>query len=401
MRPIHWLVFVAAVFLFACQPVTPPTVTIIDGEQVTALQTDERVPSKILAEAGIVHNPKDRLLIDGFSVSPDGPLADSPIALQIRRAVNVTLSSPQGEQAIQTSAFTVGEALQEAGIQLAANDKVDPPLQFPISSLQSSNFTVIISPSKPLSITVDGKTIHTASSARTVGEAMAEAGIPLLGLDYSLPPEEEALPPDGQVRVVRVSESILLAQKPIPFESELVASADVLLDQTQILSPGEVGLSVERIRVRYEDGVEVFRLTEEETLVRPPKTRTLAYGTKVEVRTAVVDGVTLEYWRAVQMYATSYSPCRLGTSTCGSTTASGKQLQKGMVALRTDLYRSMRGQPLYVPGYGHATVEDACGGCSGQWIDLGYSDDDYQAWFSWVTVYFLTPVPQNIVYILE
>jgi resuscitation-promoting factor RpfB len=402
MRPIHWLVLAASVFLFACQPVTPPTVTIIDGEQVTTLQTEERVVSALLIQAGITLELHDDVLLNGRPVDAlDQRIEDDPITLQIRRAVPVTLSSPQVEQTLQTSAFTVGEALQEAGIKLSVGDQIDPPLQSPITDLQPANSPILISRSRSLAITADGGQLQTASSARTVGEALAEAGIPLLGLDYSLPSEEEALPPDGQVRVVRVSESILLAQKPIPFESELVASADVLLDQTQILSPGEVGLSVERIRVRYEDGVEVSRLTEEETLVRPPKTRTLAYGTKVEVRTAVVDGVTIEYWRAVQMYATSYSPCRLGTSTCGSTTASGKQLQKGMVALRTDLYRSMRGQPLYVPGYGHATVEDACGGCSGQWIDLGYSDDDYQAWFSWVTVYFLTPVPQNIVYILE
>jgi 3D (Asp-Asp-Asp) domain-containing protein len=195
---------------------------------------------------------------------------------------------------------------------------------------------------------------------------------------------------------------VILAQKPIPFESELIAAAEVPLDQTQILSPGENGLSVQRIRIRYEDGNEISRITEDETMVRPPKTRTLGYGTKVEINTATVNGVKIEYWRAVQMYATSYSPCRLGTSTCGSTTASGKQLQKGVVALPTNLYLSMKGQALFIPGYGFATVEDACGGCVGKpWIDLGYSDNDYEPWFSSVTVYFLTPVPQNIVYTLE
>lgn len=402
MKPIRWLVFAAAFSLFACQPAALPTVTIIDGKQVIRLQTDERVASALLIQAGITLDLYDDVLSNGYPIDAlDQRIEEEPITLQIRRAASVTVSSPQGEQPFQTSAFTVGEALNEAGIQLSINDKVDPPLQSPVSVLRSSNSPILISPSRPLAITADGKTIRVDPSARTVGEALAEVGIPLLGLDYSLPSEEEALPPDGQIKVVRVSESILLAQKPIPFESELVASAEVPLDQTRILSPGETGLSVERIRVRYEDGVEVARATEEETLVRPPKTRTLAYGTKVEVNTAVVDGVTIEYWRAVRMYATSYSPCRLGTSTCGSTTASGKQLQKGMVALRTDLYQSMRGQSLYIPGYGYATVEDACGGCSAQWIDLGYSDDDFQAWFSWVTVYFLTPVPQNIIYILE
>jgi len=252
--------------------------------------------------------------------------------------VTVTIITPEGQRQVQSSAFTVGEVLQVAGIRLRAGDNVEPPTNTSITNKLIINYL----PSRALTINADGKVVETQSSARTVGEALAEAGIPLLGLDYSLPSEDEALPSDGQVKVVRVSESIVLAQKPIPFESELVASADVPLDQTQILSPGENGLSVQRVRVRYENGVEVSRVTEEETLVRPPRTRTLAYGTKVEILTTVVDGVTIEYWRAVQMYATSYSPCRLGTSTCGSTTASGKQLDKGVVALRTDLYRSLR-----------------------------------------------------------
>ncbi|HKI54431.1 MAG TPA: G5 domain-containing protein, partial [Anaerolineales bacterium] len=272
----------------------------------------------------------------------------------------------------------------------------------PLSTSLADGMTITISSPRALTVSVDGTVMEIQSSAQTVGEALAEAGIPLLGLDYSLPSENEALPSGGQIKVVQASESVLLAQKPIPFESELIAAADVPLDQTQILSPGENGLSVQRIRVRYEDGNEVSRITEDETMVRQPKTRTLGYGTKIEIKTATVNGVQIEYWRAVQMYATSYSPCRLGTSTCGSTTASGKQLQKGVVALSTNQYLNMKGQPLFIPGYGHATVEDACGGCVGQpWIDLGYSDDDYKPWYSWVTVYFLTPVPQNIVYILE
>jgi hypothetical protein len=47
-------------------------------------------------------------------------------------------------------------------------------------------------------------------------------------------------------------------------------------------------------------------------------------------------------------------------------------------------------------------VEDVCGGCVGKpWIDLGFSDNDYEQWSNWVTVYFLTPVPANIPYDLQ
>ena len=398
MKLRHGLVLVSVLIVFACQSTTSSIVTILDDEQVVSLQTDESIPSVILAQAGITLAPGDRVLVNGSTVSPESPIADHPIAIQLRHAVTAILTTPDGQRQIQSSARTVGEVLQETGIQLHANDKIDPPANTPLQN----PITITYTPSRPLTVSVDGKALQIQSSAWTVGEALAEAGIPLLGFDYSLPSENEALPSDGQIKVVKVAESVVLLQRSIPFENELVASTDVPLDQTQILSPGENGLSVERVRVRYEDGNEVSRVTEKETVVRIPKNRTLAYGTKVEIKTTVVDGVTIEYWRAVSMYATSYSPCRLGTITCGSTTASGKQLQKGMVALRTDLYRSLQGQPLYIPGYGYATVEDACGGCVGQpWIDLGFSDNDYEQWHSVVTVYFLTPVPQNVPIVIE
>jgi uncharacterized protein YabE (DUF348 family) len=403
MKPYRRLAYVF--LLFACQPTTLPIVRIIDtpSGQTLTLQTDERVPSALLDQAGITLNPNDRVLLNGLPIAPDGPITNysitnTPITLQIRRAVAITLITPDGEQQIQSSAFTVGEALQDALVWLRAGDKVEPGLDAPITD----GMAITVNSSRKLTVSVDGKALQIRSSARTVGEALAEAGIPLLGLHYSLPAEREALPSDRQIRVVRVSESVVLAQKPIPFESELQASADVPLDQTQILQPGENGLTVERIRIRYEDGREISRLTEDETLVRPPKTRILGYGTKIEVKTATVDGVKIEYWRAVQMYATSYSPCRSGADRCYPGTSSGQSLRKGLVGLRQSFYLSMQGQRLYIPGYGFASVADVCGGCTGKpWIDLGYSDNDYEQWSSWVTVYFLTPVPANVIYVLE
>jgi len=421
MKLNHGLALILAFFLFACQPSPPHIVTIIDNGQTITLQTDERVLFVILDQAGLTLNPNDRVLLNGLAVNSElliiaeHPFGTNyPITLQIRRAVAVTIVTPQGQQQVQSSAFTVGEVLQGAGIQLRASDSINPPLNSPIlqfsnpstSSGQVSNLqspiTISQLPITNLSITANGKTITTASSAQTVGEALAEAGIPLVGSDYSLPSENEALPLDGQIRVVRVSESVLLAQNPIPFQNEFVASAEVLLDQTQILQPGQTGMTIQRIRVRYEDGNEISRVTEDETTVRPPENRVLGYGTKIEIKTAVVDGVTIEYWRAVQMYVTSYSPCRSGGDRCYNGTSSGAKVQKGVAGMRYDWYLSMGGQQLYVPGYGFATVADVCGGCTGKpWIDVAYNDNDYVPWSSWVTVYFLVPVPANIVYVLE
>jgi len=397
MKSARLLAVVLSFFLLACQPTTSPTVIIIDNEKILTLQTNERLPSTLMSQAGITLDPNDRVLLNGLPITSDQQITDYPSTLQVRRAIPVTLITPNGEKQIQSSALTIGDALEEASLWLRASDRVNPPLNSPIST---SPVSILLS--RDLTITSKGSTIQILSSAQTIAEALAEAGIPLIGLDYSLPAEDEALPADGQIRVVRVTESMQLAQKPIPFESELQASADVPLDQTQILQPGEPGLTVQRTRIRYEDGKEISRVTDDETLVRPPQTRLMGYGTKIEVKTATVDGVQIEYWRAVQMYATSYSPCRSGTDQCYPGTSSGESLRKGMVGFRQSWYLAMQGQQLYVPGYGFASVEDVCGGCVGRpWIDLGFSDNNFEPWHSWVTVYFLTPVPANVIYVLE
>jgi 3D (Asp-Asp-Asp) domain-containing protein len=77
------------------------------------------------------------------------------------------------------------------------------------------------------------------------------------------------------------------------------------------------------------------------------------------------------------------------------------KVQQGVIGVIRSWYNLMEGQQLYVPNYGVGTIGDVGGGISGKyWIDLAYSDADYVEWGSDVTVYFLTPVPSSITYIL-
>jgi 3D (Asp-Asp-Asp) domain-containing protein len=310
----------------------------------------------------------------------------------------LSVQTADGARAVHSTAFTVGAALAEAGLTPTVADRIEPAAGSPLNGPA----TIRLDAARQVSIEAGGGSVVIWTAADTVAEALAAARMPLVGLDYSQPAEHEGLPADGRIRIVHVSESVVFSQKPIAFESEFVASAQVELDQQQVLQPGQPGLTVSRARVRYEDGQEVARQTESEVIVRPPQKRVVGYGTQVVTRTAVVDGVTIEYWRAVQMFATSYSPCRSAADRCYPGTSSGKPVTQGVVAVVYRWYLSMQGQPVYIPGYGRATIEDVGGGIPGRyWIDLGYSDADYQEWGDWVTVYFLTPVPQSIVYVLD
>jgi uncharacterized protein YabE (DUF348 family) len=401
MRRFSWLTL--AILLSACQPTPaqPITIHIVEGDSARSLSFALASPASAAAQAGLSPAAGDRLLLNGVEVPPDLPLAPGTgYTLQVRRAELVTLVTPDGEKPYQSAAPNVGLFLREAGVPLGLADFVSPPPGTPLSA----GLRVEYRPARELTVRADGVEVLVRSSAATVGQALAEAGIPLLGLDASLPPESDPLPADGQVRVIRVREALVLQQKPIPYEIEFVPSDDLELDSQNILQAGMPGLAVSRTRIRYEDGVEVSRTEEAETLVRAPVKRVVGYGTKVSLKTLAVPGGQIQYWRAVRMYSTSYSPCRSGVpGKCFYGTASGLPVKRGVVSMSRSWYNQLAGMRVYIPGYGTAVIADVGGGFPDgrPWIDLGFSDEDYETWSGWITVYFLAPIPETIPYILQ
>lgn len=269
--------------------------------------------------------------------------------------------------------------------------------------------TQTVIPAQELSITSGGTVINIRSTAKTVGEALAEAGIPLMGLDISSPAENEPLPADGQIKVTRVSESILVDVQSIPFDTEETLSADVAFGSQEILQNGVNGVAMMRTRIRYEDSVEVSRVQEEKTIVKEPVSQIVASGSKVVLSPAGGDA-PYPYWYATQMYASWYSPCNSGTGSCSYGTASGERAGYGIVAVDYSIYSYLAGMRVYIPGYGVATIGDTGGGpiietafgvARTQWIDLGYDDNNIGALSGWVTVYFLEPAPAEIPYFLK
>ncbi len=317
----------------------------------------------------------------------------------------LTLVTPDGEQVIETSALTVGQALEEAGLKFTQGDLLDPPAETPITEA----ITITFVPGRDLTIFVGGQAINIRSAAKTVGEVLAEAGVPLVGLDISSPPENEAPPSDGQVRVTRIRESFEVTLESIPFEEEVTYSPDVPFGQSETLRPGVEGVAMIRERVHYEDGVEVSREREEKTTLREPQNRIVQSGEKI-VLAPVGGNIPYDYWYATEMYASVYSPCASGTGGCSYGTASGARAGYGIVAVDYSIYSYLAGMKVYIPGYGIATIGDTGGGPiietafgvpRTKWIDLGFDDGKIVDMTGWVTVYFLAPAPAEIPYFLK
>ncbi len=386
----------AAIRLERARPVQ--IVDISTGNRIS-LNTAERIPANLLAQAGLRLYPGDRVEWNGAELDPAVPLPQAASYLLVYRPATPLSVVIEGRQLQWISAQpTLLGALVEAGISLRAADRLSLPADTPLTG---QPLQVEIEPARTMHIIADGKTHTLPVNAETVAEALAQADIPLQNQDYSIPAEDQPIPPDRTIRVVRVREEIMLEQKPIPFQTLYQPDPNTELDQRSVVKAGELGVEVSRVRVRYEDGVEVSRVAEASWVAKQPVDQVLGYGTQVVVRTLETPEGTLEYWRKVTAFATSYHPCGFKAG-CSYTTASGATLQKGIVAVTRAWYSWMRGQRVFIPGYGTAVVADTGGGYPDgrNWIDLGYSDADYVPWARYVEIYFLTPVPANIPWIL-
>jgi resuscitation-promoting factor RpfB len=339
-------------------------------------------PTDILNAAGVTLSTEDQIEVNGVPV--DAPaLVDWPATVNqigVNRAVDITVIDGATRHPLRTTGPTVGEALYEAGITLYLADAVTPDVNAPVAD----DMAITVERSVPARLLVDGTTVETRTRSPNVAGLLADAGVALLGLDYSIPNESSPVQPDMTVRVIRVREEMQSTVEQIPFGMVAEAEPQLELDQIRLLQPGEAGLRQRDVRVRFENEVVVSRDEERSTVIRQPKERVIAYGTNIVIRDIATPQGPRTYWRRLRLYATRYTPDGSGA---------------GVVRVDPTLIPS--GSEVYIPGYGvgEAIATDAPRD-SRLWIDLGYAEGRTAAWERFTDVYLLTPVPDDISYIL-
>jgi len=381
------------------------TVTVEADGRTRTVRTQQSSPEALLADLGIRLQPGDRLLVNGREVPHGGQgqgvrddghagllsLLPAPATMRIAvlRAVPLRVDDNGAQITVQTTAATIGEALRAASISLYLGDRVEPPLNGRVSA----GLRVQIRRSVPVAVQVDGRVVRTRTFRATVGDVLGEVGIALVGLDYAVPPPETLLVPDLAVRVVRVWEEEITEQEPIPFRATWQPAPDLEIDHTGVVQPGQPGVLQRRIRVRKEDGQEVAR-TSYEWVAKAPVTHINGYGTQIVPRILDTPDGPVEYWRVLRVLATSYTESTAGKSPGHpeyGITYTGLPMRKGIIAVDPRIINLLTW--IYIPGYGKGYAADTGGWIKNYHIDLGYDDDNFVSWYSWVDIYLLTPPP--------
>lgn len=352
----------------------------------------------LLAGVGIVS-----LLTAGWMIFYVGPGSEPPIptlaatvTMPTATAVSPTptTSTPKtitlNTESITTQAATVADVLQEANIQLSEDDRVQPAPETAVTE----NMTIEIIPAFPVTIEVDGRTFPLQTTWHDIPNLLAEAGMALVGQDYTIPAEDTIIQPNDIIQVIRVSEDFQFTDTIIPYETVYQADPELEIDNRALLTAGSPGILRQQVRTRYENGIPVTETVDSEYLAQAPVNEVINYGTNIVIRTINTPEGPLEYWRVVRMKVTGYTASSSGKAPSDpgyGITASGLPAGKGVVAIDPNVvpFRSN----IYVEGYGQAVAGDTGGLVKGRIIDLGFDDGAYETWRGQVDVYYLTPAP--------
>ena len=307
-----------------------------------------------------------------------------PVFIALRSdASEVQVVLPDRIIRVVTKEHTVGGLLSELRITVDTADSInfgpDEPLK--------DGMTISIARARPVFIRADGKTRALLSSAATVAEALAQAGISLGPDDYTNPTPDEPLPVDRYISVVRVTFRTQVVREEIPFTTEYVKDPNLEAGLSATQRKGQTGVAEVTRMVRYEDGVEVSAKEMSRAVIKEPVARLVALGTRTEVSR---EGTTIRFVRAIQAIATAYCPCKL---CCGENadgyTYTGVPARRGVIAV--DPRVIPLGTRVYVDGYGFAVAADIGSAIKGNRIDVCY--DTHQEALKWgvrtVKVYIL------------
>jgi uncharacterized protein YabE (DUF348 family) len=256
----------------------------------------------------------------------------------------VTLTVDGQVRHVGTYAATVGEVLDDEGLEPAAHDVILPAG----GQVLRDGDTVILNRARPLELTVDGVSRQVYVTALSVDEALAQLGfraddlvlsasrserLPLDGMELTITtPKEIVLVSDGQQRVVTTTAATagdLLAEQgialsetdrtslylnqgllnrmrlqvfrvqvnevsqttEIPFEKVDTPDADAFEGDRTVTQPGVAGQQVTQYRVTVVDGVETGREVLRTTVTVPPVPEQATVGTQPRPATPASDTV--------------------------------------------------------------------------------------------------------------
>ncbi|WP_351233509.1 ubiquitin-like domain-containing protein [Streptomyces sp. NPDC002133] len=225
---------------------------------------------ELLADEGVTVGEHDIV-----APAPGAPLSHGDeVVVRYGRPVTLTLDGRRRQ--VWTTARTVDEALHQIGVR-AEGAFLSASRSRPISR---GGLALDVRTERTVTVMADGRERTIRTTAATVGEAVERAGVILRGQDTTSVPSG-SFPRDGQtVTVMRITGSRQVREEPVPFDTVRIQDPDLHSGTEVVEQRGRHGARRVTYSLRTVNGVRQKPRKLSEEVVREPVTQRVKVGTK-------------------------------------------------------------------------------------------------------------------------
>ncbi len=241
----------------------------VDG-QARTVGTYADTVGELLEDEGLEPAEHDVLLPAAHQSIADG----DTVVLNRARPLELTVDGVSRE--VYVTALSVDEALQQLGYRadgLVLSASRDERL--PLDGMALS-----ITTPKDVTLVADGQERVVTTTAATAGDLLAEQGIALSETDRTSLYLEQALLDHMRLQVFRVTVADVQEPAPIPHERVETPDPEAFVGEETVTQPGQDGEQVTTVRVTTVDGVVTAREAVATEVTREPVAEQVSVGTK-------------------------------------------------------------------------------------------------------------------------
>ncbi|MFW3170551.1 ubiquitin-like domain-containing protein [Geodermatophilus sp. CPCC 206100] len=241
----------------------------VDG-QAREVSTYAGTVGEVLEEEGLQTQSHDVVLPDSGATVADG----DTVVVNRARPLRLTVDGVESE--VYVTALSVDEALEQLGYR--AEDLVVSASRS--ERLPLDGMTLSISTPKSVTLVVDGRQDVVTTTAATAGDLLAEHGVTLGQTDRTSIYPTQALMNGMRLQVFRVRVDEVTVATPIPHETVETQDPNAFEGEEKVTRPGVEGEQSTTFRVTVVDGVETGREQLRTAVTREPVAEQVTVGTK-------------------------------------------------------------------------------------------------------------------------
>ena len=299
---------------------------VVDSNDAIVITTNETEPIEILSQANITLADSDKLDISGFRSGEGG-------TIKIDKLNNINVEFDGVINTYSVYEDTVGEALDNLGIELSENSKMN----YELTDAVKDGMVITIKSAKSVTLTADGKSAKYAIYQGTVTDLLELAQITLGEDDYTEPSLDTELEANMKVTVYRVEYKTVTETEEVKFKTTTVKKSSMNEGTQKVVTQGVNGEDQVSYEVKYVNGKEESRTETERTTVKKPVNKVVNVGTKKVSSSSSSkvksNGVTSKNGYTVGQKISGRYTHYCACASCGSgsgVTASGKKVYNGM-----------------------------------------------------------------------